>query len=227
MAEPRTLSGTVTYRERMALPPSANVSVKLVDVSRADALSTTIAETSIRPGGQVPIRYQLQFENKEIKPGHSYALQARITVDDQLWFITTTRHPVTLNGSDNTDIIVQRVGMRSDIPQTPVGRWLAEDIRGGGVIDRLQTVLEIDANGKVSGTGGCNRMTGRATVSGESLTFSPIASTEMACSPAVMNQEQKFFAALEDVRAWRVDPTRRKLVLLSTDERPLITFARM
>ncbi|WP_367272350.1 YbaY family lipoprotein [Phreatobacter sp.] len=44
MAETRTLSGMVIYRERIALPPSAVVEVKLVDISLADAPSRTIAE---------------------------------------------------------------------------------------------------------------------------------------------------------------------------------------
>ena len=47
-------------------------------------------------------------------------------------------------------------------PTSPAGRWLAEDIRGGGVIDRLQSVLEIAGDGRISGTGGCNRIMGKA-----------------------------------------------------------------
>src|SRR5262245_51239697 len=43
----RTLSGHVTYRERMVLPPSAMIEVRLVDVSRADGKAITIAATSI------------------------------------------------------------------------------------------------------------------------------------------------------------------------------------
>lgn len=85
---------------------------------------------------------------------------------------------------------------------SPIGRWLAEDIRGGGVIDNLQTVLEIAEDGKVSGSGGCNRMSAVATVSGEDITFGPIAATRMACAPASMNQETKFFAALAEARTW-------------------------
>lgn len=189
MAEPRTLDGAVIYRERMALPPNAVVEVKLVDVSRADAPSTTIAETRVTSGGQVPIRYQLQFDSADLQPRRTYALQARITVDDRLWFITTTRRPTVPGKTNKADIMVQRVRAERDAPSpaTPAGRWLAEDIRGGGVIDRLQTVLQIGADGAVSGSGGCNSMTGTATISGDSITFSPIASTRMACTPAAMN----------------------------------------
>jgi putative lipoprotein len=110
-------------------------------------------------------------------------------------------------------------------PQSLNGRWLAEDIRRGG--DRVQTTLEINANGAISGTGGCNRFTGRASIAGRRITFGSIASTRMACSPAVMNQEGKFFAALGDVRAWRIDATRRKLQILDGSGNPVIVFARI
>jgi len=231
MARAMTMSGTVTYRERIALPPSAVVEVKILDVSLADAPSTTIASTTMRIRRQVPIRYRLRFDSSNIRPGHRYALRAQITVAGQLWFTSTTHQPVLSGGADNTDIVVQRVSEnpRADAATTarPVGRWLAENIRGGGVIDRLQTVLEIAADGAISGTGGCNRMTGKASIEGDKITFGRIASTMMACTPAAMNQEQKFFAALAEVRTWRIDPTRRKLALLGADGQPLVVLAKM
>lgn len=110
---------------------------------------------------------------------------------------------------------------------SPAGRWLAEDIGGGGVIDRLQSVLEIAADGRISGTGGCNRIAGKARVEGIRISFGPIVSTRMACSPAVMDQERKFLAALEKVRRWHVDPARGKLALLGARGKPLIVFSRM
>ena len=233
MAKPRTLTGTVMYRERMALPPSAVVEVKLLDVSLADAPAGVIAQTVIRPRGQVPIPYRLAFNDVKILPGHTYALRASIRAGGRLLFTSTTHQPVLTGGADQTEILVQRV---AEQPPTPTdanaalplqGRWLAEDIRQGGVIDRLQTVLEIGADGAISGTGGCNRMAGKATITGDAIAFGPLASTNMACTPAAMDQEAKFFAALRDVRTWRIDPLRRKLALLGADGKPLIVFARM
>jgi heat shock protein HslJ len=87
---------------------------------------------------------------------------------------------------------------------SPKGSWLAEDINGGGVIDRLQTTLSLDADGKVTGMGGCNRYMGKATLKDDTISFGPMAGTRMACSPAVMNQENKFHAALETVRSWSI-----------------------
>ena len=109
----------------------------------------------------------------------------------------------------------------------PVGRWLAESIRGGGVIDRLQTILEVGADGAISGTGGCNAMRGTATISDDTISFGQIASTRKSCSPAIMDQEIKFFSALRDAKTWRLDPVRRKLFLLDGSGRPVVVFARM
>ena len=105
-------------------------------------------------------------------------------------------------------------GLAAAGPAAPTGKWLAEDIDGGGVIDRLQTTLEIRDDGMVTGMGGCNRYAGSAKFDATTIKFLPMASTRMACSPAVMKQESKFHATLEKVRAWRVDQVQRKLVLM-------------
>jgi putative lipoprotein len=112
-------------------------------------------------------------------------------------------------------------------PTSPTGRWLAEDIRGGGVIDYLQSVLEIAGDGRISGTGGCNRIMGKARIEGAAITLGPLATTRMACSPAVMDQERKFLAALEAARSWRIDAARHKLVLLGAKGETLLVLARM
>ncbi|HEX7883311.1 MAG TPA: META domain-containing protein [Afipia sp.] len=112
-------------------------------------------------------------------------------------------------------------------PATPTGKWLAEDIDGGGVIDRLQTTLDIRDDGIVTGTGGCNRYAGSVTIDGNSIKFLPMASTRMACSTAAMRQEGKFHSTLERVRTWRIDQAQRKLLLLDAQGFDLIRFSRM
>ncbi|MFT6670028.1 MAG: heat shock protein HslJ [Afipia broomeae] len=112
-------------------------------------------------------------------------------------------------------------------PATPTGKWLAEDIDGGGVIDRLQTTLEIRDDGIVTGMGGCNRYAGSVTVSGNTIKFLPMASTRMACSAAVMRQEAKFHSTLEKVRTWRIDQAQRKLLLLDGQGFDLMRLTRM
>lgn len=230
MAEARTLSGKVVYRERMMLPAGAVVEVKLLDVSLADAPARTIAEARITDAKASPIPYTLRYDSAQIEPRRTYALQARIQEGDRLLFINTIRHTVFAGGNDDGEIQVEHVAGQTP-PQpassSPVGRWLAEDIRGGGVIDNLQSVLEISADGGVTGSGGCNRMRGQAVILGASLTFGAMAGTRMACSPAVMDQESKFLSALEVVRSFRVDLQQHKLFLLDAAGQTVMRLSAM
>lgn len=109
----------------------------------------------------------------------------------------------------------------------PAGKWLAEDIRGGGVIDNAQTMIEVTPDGRVSGSGGCNRIGGGAMVKGNNLRFSRMISTQMACAPALMNQEHRFLQALEDVRRFRVDSKRHKLLLRDGRGKTILRFSQM
>lgn len=83
--------------------------------------------------------------------------------------------------------------------------WLAEDIKGKGVIDNLQTTLAVSRDGTVSGLAGCNRFSGTPTIKGQSITFGPMAVTRMACLPAVAEQEDRFLAALGETALYRFD----------------------
>ena len=93
-------------------------------------------------------------------------------------------------------------------PSKPTGlagtRWLLEDLSGAGVIDDAQATLEFADDGRVSGSTTCNRFTGPATVSGESISFGPLATTRRACPEALMNQERNYLAALAQAKQYEV-----------------------
>lgn len=112
-------------------------------------------------------------------------------------------------------------------PATPAGIWLAEDISGGGVIDRAQTTLTLALDGAISGSGGCNRYRGKAVISGSAISFGPLAATRAACPPAVMNQENRFFSALAATRGWRIDEQERKLFLVDGAGKVLVRLAEL
>lgn len=99
---PKTsLDGEVFYLQRIALPPTATLSVSLQDVSLADAPAVTLAEQKGPVNGkQVPLPFHLSYDPAQVKPGHSYSVSARIELDGKLMFITTERHSVQLNGQD-------------------------------------------------------------------------------------------------------------------------------
>jgi heat shock protein HslJ/uncharacterized lipoprotein YbaY len=94
--------------------------------------------------------------------------------------------------------------------------WLVEDIAGAGVIDRARVSLGFGTDGRVAGSGGCNRWFARFDLTGETLSIGPAGATMMACAPALMDQERRFLAALSVVRGFDIDAT-GALVLLGPD----------
>jgi putative lipoprotein len=226
LAKVRTLFGTVSYRERIALPPHAVLEVSLIDLSVADAPASVVAIARVRTRRRVPIPYRLRFDDKLIRHGRSYALQARILVDGKPWFITPRRHPVTRSAAQ-PDMLLQRTAAQASEASTPSGKWLAESIRNGGVIDNLQSTIEIARDGKVNGKGGCNGFGGMATVTGDKISFGSLVATQMACPPAIMDQETKFLGALNDARRWLIDDQRGKLILFDAGNREILLLARM
>jgi uncharacterized lipoprotein YbaY/heat shock protein HslJ len=103
------VSGTVTYRQRIALSPTAVVEVKLVDVSRADGQAVTIAEQRIQPEGrQVPIAFELRYDPSRIQQRRRYVIQARILEDGSLRFISTDAYPVITGGNPSTVEVIVR-----------------------------------------------------------------------------------------------------------------------
>lgn len=106
------LTGTVTYRERMALPAGAVIKIAVEDVSRADSPAKVIGSTEIKPAGrQVPIPFEFSLmDPKAIEAGHRYTLRARIeSADGTLMFINDTSYPVITNGVTHADMVLKRV----------------------------------------------------------------------------------------------------------------------
>lgn len=102
-----TVSGTVSYTQRIALPPAATLVVKLEDVSRADAPSTVIAETTIETAGQqVPIPFTLTYDPAQIEARNRYVVRAQIFYGDQLRWTSTTAYPVITQGNP-TDVAIE------------------------------------------------------------------------------------------------------------------------
>lgn len=106
-----TVTGTVSYRERIALPPNAIVKVQLQDTSRADAPAVTLAEQTIQTEGkQVPIPFRLEYDSSKIREGNTYTVRAQISIEDQLRFTSDTAYSVITNGGPSrVEILVRSV----------------------------------------------------------------------------------------------------------------------
>jgi uncharacterized lipoprotein YbaY len=105
------ITGTVAYLPRIALPPNAIVEITLADVSRADAPMEVIASQTLVLGNrQVPVPFELVYDPTQIEERLTYAVRARILVDGELRFTSTSVIPViTQDNPTEVEIIVDPV----------------------------------------------------------------------------------------------------------------------
>lgn len=227
--------GTATYRERIALPPNAVLEVSLEDVSRAGARTELIARVTNEQPGNPPIPFVIAYDAGRIIPSHSYAVRARILVDDRLWFTTDQNYPVLTRGhGSEVQLLLRRVGASRPtgrLPTTPSAAplentyWKLTDLGGSPVRvtsqQREPHFILHPANRSVTGSGGCNRLTGRYEVNGDRVSLARVASTMMACVDG-METEQAFLKALGRANRWRV--TGQRLELFDAAGTPVARF---
>ncbi len=114
------ISGTVAYRERIALPPDAKVIVSLEDVTRSGKSGRFIAQQTIRPTAQVPVPFSLRYIPAAIDRSHRYAITASI-LDSQDGVIWTSEEPVAIsfNGPEKPIAIVLQRAVNPNAAAAP------------------------------------------------------------------------------------------------------------
>jgi len=115
-SENQVVSGSVTYLNRMALPPDAVVNVVLLDVSRADAPATIIAEKTIQSPGQVPVRFELEYNPNDIDLRMTYVVRAEIKGSDGQLLYTTDTHVPVLTRDAGSEVEIVAVPVVRDYP---------------------------------------------------------------------------------------------------------------
>lgn len=222
--EPLSITGTATYRERMALPPNAVFEATLEDVSRADAPSRVIKIFRNEKPGNPPFPFTIAYDPSQIDEDHTYVVRVRVTIDGKLLFTTTQRYQVLTQGHGNeigTMIVMQRVskdlnmsGPRPAVTQSssadePLREtyWKLIELDGKPVTaaDQQQEAHLIfrTQDRRLTGSGGCNRLMGNYLVEGSSMHLKGIASTMMACLHGT-ETEQAFIGALNKVESWKI-----------------------
>jgi uncharacterized lipoprotein YbaY len=94
--EAPSVHGTLTYRERIALPPGAIAEIELVEATKNGRV---VATTRVPVTGQVPIAFTLTPAETALAPHRLYALRARLIVDGKVMFETEGKRPVAVSAS--------------------------------------------------------------------------------------------------------------------------------
>ena len=101
--------GSVTYLERMLLPESARMRVRLLDVSGSDAKAEAIAEHSTPVTGAPPFTFDLRFDPTKVDSRGAYAVEAEILIDGKRHFATPEPKRVSIGDAAATvEVLVKR-----------------------------------------------------------------------------------------------------------------------
>ena len=217
-----TVTGTATYRERIAVPPEATLFVELQDVSLADAPAVPLAAKRYVLDG-VPAQFDLSYDDALIKDGHRYVVRGSITQGQKLLFTTDTAYPVLTDGSGNSaDLLLVQVQAG---PRLENSQWTAAVLNGTPIETERRPEISFAQGGAFSGSGGCNRFNGQAEISGANISFPDnMAATLMACPPALEEVERQFFAALQSVTTYAMEGD--ALAFLDAAGEPILKFTR-
>jgi len=94
-------------------------------------------------------------------------------------------------------------GCASDAPQLETERsYQVEWIGENPLIDRSHLTVTFAADGRAHGHAGCNHWFAGYTLKDDAVRFETPGSTRKMCAPALMEQEQRFLAALAEVQRW-------------------------
>lgn len=107
-----TVSGQLTYRERIAVSPNAVMQVTIEDISRADAPSDTLAEFS-SDLEQVPAPFTLNVPREEMRSRGRYGLRGTVRDGDGVLLWTTDSVTPIDPSADTVDVgtvVMVRVG---------------------------------------------------------------------------------------------------------------------
>ena len=106
-----SVTGTLTYRERVALPAGAEVRVAVEDVTLADAAPPVLAETRFKTAGeQVPLRFTVRYDPGAVRSARRYAIRAEIRLDGRLtWVSALTTYVITQDQpTRDLEVVLQR-----------------------------------------------------------------------------------------------------------------------
>lgn len=200
-----TFTGGVSYRERIALPSDAALVISLVSMPGQQRIVSAQARLGTTSS---PFGFNLAVRSSVLADGGAYGLVAEIWSGGHAIF--TNVQPVPVDPAVPSGIVIP-VQYFAPPPHDPPRQillpveppdplldtvWTVTSIGGEPILADTIVTLSIAGDHRVGGSGGCNSYFSEADFTALPLTFSPVASTKMACDTAVMAQEARFFAAL-------------------------------
>lgn len=223
-----TIQVEAFYRERMMVPPNAQLRVTLSDVSKMDVAAELMTEVVVDNPGAPPYSIELNYDPGAIDQRMRYAVRATISADDKLMF-TSTEH-IDAFAPDDSGVVMVRMQRVAAVAKTAQSltdsHWQLIALDGvpatpgaGGKKIYLQLHSE---DSRYHGFSGCNNYSGGFSSAGDyGLTLGPGITTRMACAEG-MEQEHAYLSILSLVASYRIGA--RSLSLLDSDAKVLARF---
>jgi heat shock protein HslJ/uncharacterized lipoprotein YbaY len=138
----------------------------------------------------VPMADGMRFD---VSPDLGFSIQRSLCRDS----MSGMSFPLTVTLTETGQTLTGCGGASGDLLD---GAWAVAEVAGTVLPEDAGVTLVVDAPaGRVFGKGGCNAYNAGFTLTGEGLSFSPAASTMMACPDDQMAREQAFHQALASV----------------------------
>lgn len=107
--------------------------------------------------------------------------------------------------------------------------WVLKTLHGkavlpGGPKNELPRLNIQLTEGSVTGTGGCNRLSGRVRADNYQVQLGPLMTTKMACTPETNRQEGDFLEALSRPLTYRIAD---QILTLFHENKPVMTFGKV
>ena len=200
------VTGTVTYRERLALPEDAVLHVTLADNTVPDTMLPIEQRMIPLEGRQPPFPFELIVPADRVNDISLYTVRAEIRSGVDLLFESGIPRPVLTHGAPpHIDLVLRHAGDEQAPPLTGT-RWNLFELNGQEVdasdaLNEPHLVLHFD-NHRFSGSTGINQMGGGYALNGAQVSFTPGPMTRMGGPPEAMRLEREVLAALNRVDGW-------------------------
>jgi uncharacterized lipoprotein YbaY/heat shock protein HslJ len=120
-ADEVTMTGTASYRERIALPPAAVFEAMLEDISRTDVRAEVLGSVRIEDPGSPPFSFGIAYDPAQVQANRTYAVRARISAQGRLLFTTDQVYPVLTHGhGQQVELLLRRSGGSARASRTPL-----------------------------------------------------------------------------------------------------------
>lgn len=219
------ISGELSYRERIALPPGALMEIVVTDITNGSDQELILSREQMAvPGRSVPIPFSIDVSKRNLSDGPLYGLRAFLK-DAEGTVLFRTTSPFLLNlQNENVDIGTLMLSQTSpddqgvlDIAGVQDGEWRVTQFNFDVAPAPTAPTMTFGADGRVFGSTSCNRFNGEYTLDGNAISLGPLAVTKMACEAGLMEQEHRFLEVLNGLNRVSLDSDGRLVMEASKD----------